>query len=332
MSRSNSPKHGHKQLERALSSEHCNYQRTFSPMPGLLVLQSLSNTQVANLASSGVQSDCVAAVEKLSDGERKPVIYAITPTYARPVQEAELTRLSHTFRLVPRFHWILVEDSSSKTELVSGFLARCGVPYTHLYVATPGELKLGPKDPSWLLPKGVLQRNEGLRWLRANGHKLDPRGVVYFADDDNTYDLRLFEEMRKTVKVSVWPVGLVGGLLVEGPKVRDGRVSGWNALWKPKRQAQRYPLDMAGFAVSLRLLLDFPEAQFRLRLPRGEQESFLLGQLLAGPHELEPRAENCTQTLVWHTRTQDPKLDQERRKARRASRPKPVAAKPSLRE
>lgn len=314
-------------LVQLITTQRCLDQTRLSMVTSNWREHCLQNV-VSNLASSGVRSDCIAAVEKLSVGESKPVIYAITPTYARPVQEAELTRLSHTFRLVPRFHWIVVEDSISKTELVSNFLARCGVPYTHLYAATPAELKLGPKDPSWLLPKGVLQRNEGLQWLRANVDKLDPRGVVYFADDDNTYDLRLFEEMRKTVKVSVWPVGLVGGLLVEGPIVRDGRVAGWNAVWKPKR---RYPLDMAGFAVSLRLLLDFPEAQFRLRLPRGEQESYLLGQLLAGPHELEPRAENCTQTLVWHTRTQDPKLDQERRlrKAQKARRLKPGAAKPS---
>ena len=43
-----------------------------------------------------------------------PIIYAITPTYARPVQKAELTRLCNVFLLVPNIHWILVEDSKSK--------------------------------------------------------------------------------------------------------------------------------------------------------------------------------------------------------------------------
>ncbi|XP_075555980.1 galactosylgalactosylxylosylprotein 3-beta-glucuronosyltransferase I-like [Dermacentor variabilis] len=283
---------------------------------------------VDSLVSSGVHSDCIAAVEKLADGHRQRVIYAITPTYTRPVQEAELTRLSYTFRLVPYLHWIVVEDSTVRTALVSDLLARCGVAFTHLYAATPAERKLKPEDPSWLLPKGVLQRNEGLRWLRTNAEHLDPNGIVYFADDDNTYDLRLFDEMRKTVKVSVWPVGLVGGLMVERPIVRDSHVVGWNAVWKPYR---RYPLDMAGFAVSLRLLLDNPDAQFRLRLPRGQQESFLLKQLLSGPEELEPRAGNCTQVLVWHTRTEKPKLDQGRpSKAGNMKQPKQAAAKPRL--
>lgn len=282
---------------------------------------------VTNLQSSGAHANCIDAVEKLADWKQLPVIYVITPTYARPVQEAELTRLSHTFRLVPHLHWIVVEDSSNRTALVSGFLARCGVSYTHLYAATPADRKLRPDDPSWLLPKGVLQRNEGLHWLRTNAERLGTSGVVYFADDDNTYDLRLFDEMRKTIKVSVWPVGLVGGLMVERPIVEDGHVVGWNAAWKPNR---RYPLDMAGFAVSLRLLLDHPSAHFRLQLPRGQQESFLLARLLSGLEELEPRARNCTLVLVWHTRTEKPKLDQEQRLVNKrlkqaAAQPRPQA-------
>ena len=46
-------------------------------------------------------------------------------------------------------------------------------------------------------------------------------GVIYFADDDNTYSLDIFEEMRTTKTVSVWPVGIgkfkVLALLVENP-------------------------------------------------------------------------------------------------------------------
>ena len=43
--------------------------------------------------------------------------------------------------------------------------------------------------------------------------------MIYFADDDNTYSLEIFEEMRHTQTVSVWPVGLVGGLMVERQEV-----------------------------------------------------------------------------------------------------------------
>ena len=51
---------------------------------------------------------------------------AVTPTYARPVQKAELTRLYQTFLHVPKFHWIVVEDSPSKTDLVTNLLRNSG--------------------------------------------------------------------------------------------------------------------------------------------------------------------------------------------------------------
>ncbi|XP_036404734.1 galactosylgalactosylxylosylprotein 3-beta-glucuronosyltransferase 3 isoform X1 [Megalops cyprinoides] len=128
-----------------------------------------------------------------------PTIHVITPTYTRLVQKAELTRLSQTLLHVRQLHWILVEDSPHKTVLVSEFLVRSGLTYTHLHVPTPRESKLQEGDPSWLKPRGAEQRNEGLRWLRETaggrqGAQLE-EGVVYFADDDNTYSLQLFEEV-----------------------------------------------------------------------------------------------------------------------------------------
>ena len=136
----------------------------------------------------------VAAIEQIVDDRRVPTIYVITPTYARTVQKAELTRLSYTFLHVPKLHWILVEDSPTKTALVSQFLSRCGLTYTHLNVATPPVFKTKSADPHWLKPRGVLQRNLGLEWLREHLHADTANGVVYFADDDNTYDIQLFEE------------------------------------------------------------------------------------------------------------------------------------------
>ena len=38
------------------------------------------------------------------------------------------------------------------------------------------------------------QRNTGLKWLREQ--QTDCSGVVYFADDDNKFDLRVFAEVR----------------------------------------------------------------------------------------------------------------------------------------
>lgn len=35
-----------------------------------------------------------------------PTIHVVTPTYSRPVQKAELTRLANTLLHVPNLHWI----------------------------------------------------------------------------------------------------------------------------------------------------------------------------------------------------------------------------------
>ncbi|XP_039219048.1 galactosylgalactosylxylosylprotein 3-beta-glucuronosyltransferase 3 [Crotalus tigris] len=234
------------------------------------------------------------------------VIYVVTPTYARLVQKAELVRLSQTLMHVKNLHWIVVEDSPRRTQLVSELLAQSKLPFTHLHAETPKEHQRKETDPNWLKPRGVEQRNLALQWLRQH-RKLTDAGVVYFADDDNTYSLRLFDEIRSTKRVSVWPVGLVGGLRFERPLVEKGKVAGFYTAWKPNRP---FPVDMAGFAVALSLLLANPEARFDLLAERGYLESSLL-QSLVSMEELEPKADNCTKVLVWHTRTEKPKMKQE---------------------
>ena len=40
-------------------------------------------------------------------------------------------------------------------------------------------------------PRGVAGRNAGVSWVLNNTNQ----GVLYFADDDNSYDIRLFNEV-----------------------------------------------------------------------------------------------------------------------------------------
>lgn len=125
-------------------------------------------------------------------------VYMITPTYARWTQKADLTRLCHSLMHVPQLHWILVEDSEQKTQLVGRFLERCRVRSTHLHVRTDEQRRLRAGEPVWRKARGVEQRNLAIDWLReggANG-RLPREGVVYFGDDDNTYDLELFEQVH----------------------------------------------------------------------------------------------------------------------------------------
>ena len=115
-----------------------------------------------------------------------PIIYALTPTYTRPQQKAELTRVSQTFLHLTSFHWIVIEDSQNKTSLVANFLANCSIEhYTHLNIKSSTSKNI----------RGLESRNLALDWL-LNNTDSDDKGVVYFADDDNTYDLKIFDEVR----------------------------------------------------------------------------------------------------------------------------------------
>lgn len=159
------------------------------------------STVVSNQANLVAQMKSrLSSIGKLNDKDR-PLIFAITPTFARPVQKAELTRLAQTFLHVPNFYWIVVEDSAAKTNLVTNFLKESGLVYTHLNAITPSTYKLGKNDPNWKKPRGVEQRNAALRWIRENLND-SVKGVVYFADDDNTYAVKLFREVRSRFKNS----------------------------------------------------------------------------------------------------------------------------------
>lgn len=226
-----------------------------------------------------------------------PTIYGITPTYPRLTQKADLTRLSQTLMLVKNFHWIVIEDTEEKTKLVANLLKESNLKYTHLNVKT--------QKSKHLSASGVEQRNAALDWLRDYLKTAeDKRGVVYFMDDDNTYALKVFEEMRKVKKVGIWPVGIVGGMRVEMPIVRDGKVKEFNAWWKPFRP---FPIDMAGFAINATMFLDHPDAKFSRKVQSGFQESEIL-KYFTTTEELEPLADNCTKVYVWHTRTQKPSI------------------------
>ncbi|ETN76096.1 hypothetical protein NECAME_11921 [Necator americanus] len=156
-------------------------------------------------------------------------------------------------------------------------------------------MKMKFSDPSWYLPRGVPQRNAALSWIRTQLSRAKT-GAIYFGDDDNTYDLRLFDEIRSIKVVGIWPVGIVGGLVVEKPLLAgNGSVIGFNAVWKPERP---FPIDMAAFAVNLTRVIANPKASFSYDVARGYQESNFLTGLGLSRLDLEPKAENCTRVYI----------------------------------
>ncbi|GAB0098463.1 Galactosylgalactosylxylosylprotein 3-beta-glucuronosyltransferase [Sergentomyia squamirostris] len=219
-----------------------------------------------------------------------PPLYIITPTFRRPEQLAELTRLGYTLKHVPNLLWLVIEDVDHPTALVTKLLEHIGVPFVHLVAAMPEKFRKNK-----VKPRGVSNRNRGLKWIRANATE----GVFYFADDDNTYDVSLFDQIRYTKKVSMWPVGLITKYGVSSPIVRNGNFSGFYDGWIGGR---KYAVDMAGFAVSVNFLLSRPKAEMPFK-PGYEEDGFLKSLHPLDNSEIELLASGCTEILTWHTQT-----------------------------
>jgi beta-1,3-glucuronyltransferase len=215
-------------------------------------------------------------------------IYVITPTYRRPTQMPDMTRLAQTLQLAAikygSIFWIVSEDATAPSEQVSQILERAGLPYAHV---------LGPRPVTHLdkrSGRGVSNRLRGLKWLRENFSNSMTQGVIYFADDDNSYDIRVFKEMKETNLVSVWPVGMIAKIGVSAPIVRNGQVIGFHDPFIARR---KFAVDMGGFAVDLQLFLTRPKATMPYKV--GYEEDMFLRSLGIRISELEPKAKNCTE-------------------------------------
>uniref|UniRef100_A0A7I4YPJ8 Galactosylgalactosylxylosylprotein 3-beta-glucuronosyltransferase n=1 Tax=Haemonchus contortus TaxID=6289 RepID=A0A7I4YPJ8_HAECO len=235
-----------------------------------------------------------------------PLIIVITPTYKRPTRLADMTRMSNTLRLVPHVHWIAVEDANYTVPYVEDILRRTMHSYTYVAARTPEGY---PK-------RGWYQRTTALQLLRNNTvsvMKNYKEGVVYFGDDDNAYDTRLFTDyIRKVKKLGMWAVGLSGGTPVESPEVMNGTVVGYKVKWGPKR---KFAVDMAGFAINLNFILNTTAVFGKsCRSGFGAPEPCFLEDMGFSQDDIEPfgldeeMAPKKHDVLVWHTRTTQPKF------------------------
>ncbi|XP_043671437.1 galactosylgalactosylxylosylprotein 3-beta-glucuronosyltransferase P-like [Vespula pensylvanica] len=260
------------------------------------VLENTENDSRILRPCSKLVTTNVACMPSLSSSSTKNEIsldplYIITPTYRRPEQIPELTRMSHTLMLVKNIHWLVIEDAYVATKQVTRLLERTGLKFDHLTAPMPEKYKFrnGAK------PRGVSNRNRGLQWIRANATK----GVLYFADDDNTYDIALFDEIRKTKTVSMFPVGLCTKFGLSSPIIKNGTFAGFYDGWVAGR---KFPVDMAGFAVNVKFLLQRPNATMPFRAGY-EEDGFLKSLAPLEPRDVQLLADNCTRVLAWHTQT-----------------------------
>jgi hypothetical protein len=95
--------------------------------------------------------------------------------------------------------------------------------------------------------------------------------------------------MRSTKKVSVWPCAIVGGSYYERPICENGKVRSFFAPFNPRRT---FPIDMASFAVNLKLLKESPKANFPYYSKSNLESEFL--KYLVRVDELETTASNCS--------------------------------------
>lgn len=201
-------------------------------------------------------------------------IIVVTATYER---QRRMDMIGHLKSVLERRNdviWIVVEDGPDKDGPLSSFL-----PDFAVY------LNKGPTRDF-----GHAQRNLAFEYIVDKGLK----GVVYNADDDNWYHPLLFEEIKKTKRLSVFPVGNLGPSGLERPIVRDGKFLTWQAGWL----SRKFPVDMAGFAFRSELLekIDRP---YWVHSGRGGESEFI-SKFADGPDDLEFLCDSCKKLLVRH--------------------------------
>lgn len=96
----------------------------------------------------------------------------------------------------------------------------------------------------------------------------------------------------------MWPVALVGALRWEGPVCKNGKVEKFFTGWRPDR---KFPIDMAAFAVNMKLLFQYPTAYINPDVERGFLETDFLQQLHISLNDLEAKANDCSK--VWSHKT-----------------------------
>lgn len=100
--------------------------------------------------------------------------------------------------------------------------------------------------------------------------------------------------MRHIRKVGMWPVGLISKYGVSSPIVANGTISGFYDGWIGGR---KYPIDMAGFAVSVKFLLSRPKAEMPFKAGY-EEDGFLRSLDPLDMKEIDLLASNCTEVGI----------------------------------
>ncbi|KAK1275768.1 putative beta-1,4-xylosyltransferase IRX9H [Acorus gramineus] len=236
----------------------------------------------------------------------RKLVIVVTPTYNRAHQAFYLNRVAATLKLVrPPLLWIVVEAEAVSAETAE-MLRGTGVMYRHLVCK---------KNMTNVKDRGVHQRNVALEHIEQ--HRLD--GIIYFADDDNIYSVKLFERIREIRRFGTWPVAMLAEsknkAILEGPICNGSQIIGWHTNEKSKR-VRRFHVDMSGFAFNSTILWD-PKRWHRptsnpIRqldtIKEGFQETTFIEQIVADESQMEGIPPGCSKIMNWHLHLNTRKL------------------------
>lgn len=96
----------------------------------------------------------------------------------------------------------------------------------------------------------------------------------------------------------VFSLGSQSFIFIHLLSLLQGKVIGFFDSWLSTRL---WPVDMAGFAVSIEYLDRNPNVTMPYKA--GWEEDGFLKSIGLKMHDIEPKANNCTEVLVWHTQT-----------------------------
>lgn len=99
--------------------------------------------------------------------------------------------------LLKNIFWIVIEEDTKLDSYIEKLLKASKIPHVYLQA----------KDPR--LPCfGWAQKNKALDYIREHSDQFGNDTVVYFANDGNAYNVKLFDEyIRKVDSVGVWGAG-----------------------------------------------------------------------------------------------------------------------------
>lgn len=268
-------------------------------------------------------------------------LYIITPTKQSTVRLADLTRLSQTVAHVPNVYWIVVESGSEADLSVWELLHRkertLGVHYAYIACERdPQENTRGFSERDgalqWLLDKvwpepmddGIgknyhLKHEEGADLPRcettckllkqsSKPHiKKGEFGMVYFADDDNSYDSDLLNEIRLYGRyISMFPVGgMEAGFATPVVLLTNSSLLGLYSGWQGQRV---WPTDTAEFAVDLQYMYDLNNNRSAWYVPCHSprnygEEGMLLRFGWPEDNKFTILSNNAQLIRVWHVKT-----------------------------